>query len=212
MNILLIGNGNMGKEIKKYYKNSNHKIIDTLSKTHKKYIKNERIDVIIDFSSKDALNISLMYALLYKIPLIIGTTNYSFDDIKRIKNASKKIIIVMDSNYSIVFNRFKNIKNYLSNDKIEKNEYIIETHHSNKIDSPSGTAKDLSNNSSIIYSLRGANYYGTHEIRYLYKNEEISIKHIVNSRASFVEGIDFVLNKLNSLRNGLYSLNDLLKE
>lgn len=211
MNILLIGNGKMGKEIKKYFKNSPYKIVDSLSIYKKKYKKNLPLDYIIDFSSPEALNISLKYALLYKIPLIIGTTNYSIDELERIKNAAKKIPICLDSNYSIVFKKFKKIKEFLSNDNLKKNEYIIETHHANKLDSPSGTAKSISNSNSTIYSLRGANFFGIHEIRFLYEFEEISIKHTSNSRSIFVNGVELVLKNINSYSPGFYSLDDFLK-
>lgn len=212
MNILLVGNGNMGSEFKKYYKNSNHKIVDTLYLKHKTYKKDLPIDIIIDFSSPKALNISLKYALLYKIPLIIGTTSYSIDELERIKNASKKIPICLDSNYSIAFNNFKTIKEFLSNIPQNKSEYIIEKHHSSKKDSPSGSAKSLSNSSSIIYSLRGGNYFGVHEIIYLFENEEISIKHTANNRKTFVDGVNLVLNEISSYKNGLFKLKDFLKE
>ena len=212
MNILLVGNGNMGLEFKKYYKNSNHKIIDTLHLKHKTYKKNIPIDIIIDFSSPKALNISLKYALLYKIPLILGTTSYSLDELERIKNASKKIPICLDSNYSIAFNNFKIIKEFLSNIPLNKNEYIIEKHHSTKKDSPSGSAKTLSNSSSTIYALRGGNHFGVHEVIYLFENEEISIKHTANNRKIFVEGVNLVLNEISSYKNGLYKLKDFIKE
>lgn len=211
MNILLIGNGNMGKTIKNYFKKSSHKIIDTLHLKHQKYTKNTPIDIVIDFSSPKGLNTSLRYALLYKIPLIIGTTSFNIDELKRIENASKKIPISLESNYSIVFHRFNYIKQYLSNDKLEKNEYILETHHKNKVDIPSGSAIKLNKSGADIYSFRGASCFGEHEVRYLYKNEQITIKHTANNRDIFVEGVEFVMNKIINYKNGLYSLDYFIK-
>lgn len=211
MNILLVGNGKMGASLKKTLKGK-HKIIDTLHLHHKIYKKQDYIDVIIDFSSPKGIDTSLKYALLYKVPLIIGTTGLNIDEINRIKTASKKIPICLDSNYSIIFLKFKNLVSYFDNDKHLIDKYVIETHHQDKKDFPSGSSLKLTNNKNNIYSFRGASFFGEHEVRLLFENEQIILKHTANNRDIFSLGVITVLEKITHYKNGLYSLKDFIKE
>ena len=209
MNILLIGNGKMSKTIKMYFKNTEYKIIDALDDKHKKYKKDLPIDLVIDFSSPSGLNTSLYYSLLYKVPLIIGTTGYNLENKKRIENASKKIPIFFESNFSLVLYEFKKIKEYLSNLDIQKNEYIIETHHKFKKDSPSGTALSLNLKKAPIFSLRGGSVFGEHEVRYIFDYEEIIITHVAHNRFAFMDGLKLAINFIITQVNGIYNLNNI---
>ena len=211
MNILLVGNGLMAKPLKEVI-NKEHKIVDTLHIKHKNYKKNDYIDVVVDFSHPTGINVSLKYALLYKVPLIIGTTGFSIDEISRITSASKKIPICLDGNYSLVFNKFNKLVSLISSDSSIINQYVIETHHQTKKDSPSGSSLKLLNNKNNIYSLRGASFFGEHEVRILFEDEQIVLKHTANNKRIFANGVLHVINKITKYSPGLYKLDDFIKE
>jgi 4-hydroxy-tetrahydrodipicolinate reductase len=91
---------------------------------------------------------------------------------------------------------------------------IIEEHNKNKKDSPSGTAKQLSEILRIqeIHSLRGGNISGLHKIIFLGDGEEIEITHRAYEKGIFAKGALFCATMLLNKEKGFYSLNDLINE
>ncbi len=211
MNILLIGNGKMKEAICNYIKDKNIFIADVLYKKHLTYKKKYDIDAIIDFSSPEALPLSIKYQNRFKCPLIIGTTNYNMDELKIIKENSKLFPIGMDSNFSKVFHLFNKLNKLVSNYDIDKKKYIIETHHNGKSLKPSGSSLLLNDENTQIFSLRGGNNVGKHEVIYLFENEEIYLTHQAFSKEIFVEGAFELLNYIKGKKCGLFSYSDYIK-
>ncbi len=211
MNVILIGNGNLSHAFKEYAtNNSSFNIVDIIDE--KQDVKNYKsVDVIIDFSYKDAILTSLNLALKYNATLIIGTTNYNVEQINLIKQLSSKIKIGMSNNFSIGFYLTKLINKLLENTNLFKDKYVIETHQKLKKDKPSGSSLELANKEDII-SLRGSSINGEHEIRYFFDNEEIEVKHLIHSRRAFVDGVIKMISYLKDKPNGLYSFEDYMKE
>lgn len=222
INVLLNGcNGNMGKEIKKYIDNiENFSIIcgfdriDSGDNDFPVYTNIESIkelpDVIIDFSVPTASINVLDYAVSKKIPTVIATTGFSNEQLNYIEEASKFIPIFKSSNMSLEINIMNILVSKLSKLLADCDIEIIETHHKNKIDSPSGTALMLADsiNSSLnnsmtytydrttsrekrkqneigIHSVRGGTEVGKHTVLFLGDNESFEITHTVSSRKIF---------------------------
>lgn len=150
INILLNGcKGNMGTAFTSYIKNiSDFNLLYGIDKNNSNLIYNisQKPDVIIDFSTvNSSLNI-LDYAVENLIPIVIATTGFSQDDENKISEFSEAIPIFKSSNMSYGINIFSNIVSYFSQHLKDMDIEIIEKHHRNKVDSPSGTALMIANN------------------------------------------------------------------
>ena len=116
----------------------------------------EKPDIIIDFSVPDATTSILTYCIQNNIALVIATTGFSEEEQAKINDASKKIPIFQSANMSYEVTLISNIISELSKKLPEAEIEIVETHHNQKKDSPSGTALMLANSinkaNSHIYS------------------------------------------------------------
>ena len=248
INVLVNGcNGNMGKEIVKHIDNIDNfntvcgfDRIDTGDNDFPVYTNIDNIkespNLIIDFSVPCASINILNYAKGKKIPIVIATTGFSNEDLIYIKESSNYIPIFMSSNMSLEINVMKLLVSKLAILLNDCDIEIIETHHRNKIDAPSGTALMFANsiksslNENITYtynranskskrssneigihSVRGGTEIGKHSVLFLGDNESFEITHTVSSRSVFAKGAikaaEFIINK----PNGLYSMEDLVK-
>jgi len=199
---------------------------------------NVKADVIIDFSHPSALEGILNYAKRTNTPAVIATTGLSNSDIEKIKEASKIIPIFFSANMSVGINLLISLVTKAAS--VLENNYdieIIEKHHNQKIDAPSGTAlmiadaisNALSYNPHYVYdrhskrakrekkeiglhSVRAGTITGEHEVIFAGSDEIIEIKHTATSRNVFANGAlsaaKFLLNK----PNGLYNMSDLVNE
>ena len=212
--------------------------IDLNIPTYKKiYEIKEKYDVVIDFSRPDLTMEILEYLKDKNIPIVIATTGFSEEEINKINDYSKYIPIFKSSNMSFEINLICNLVSNLSKLLKDSDIEIVETHHRNKIDSPSGTAlmiansiNDARNNEmnyiydrhSIknkrsdkeigIHSIRGGNEVGKHSILFFGDDESLEITHTVNSRKVFALGSLKAMKYLLKQKNGLYDMNDLIKE
>jgi 4-hydroxy-tetrahydrodipicolinate reductase len=222
LSIGIIGiSGNMGKTLKNIIlKNPLTTLAGGLKKssTKKDFFEIfKKSDVLIDFSSKDALNNILETAEKFKKPIIIGTTGFSNAQLKQLKNFSKKIPILYSENFSFgiasLLEMLKPLKN-LSNFSIK----ITETHHKNKKDKPSGTALLLSKTLKKhkeeeipIYSFRIKNIIGKHKITFSNKEEVLEITHIAKSKKIFAKGALLCAKFIYKKKPGLYYIKDFLE-
>tara|TARA_Y100001970_G_scaffold21981_1_gene25294 strand:+ start:960 stop:1739 length:780 start_codon:yes stop_codon:yes gene_type:complete len=202
-----------------------------------KFQNNFEVDFIIDFSSpKSSLAITRAAAKL-KIPIVIGTTGFNNKNLNELKKLSKKIPILQSYNMSIGINML--IKIMRDNFKYFKNTdlEILEKHHSQKIDSPSGTAlliaenlaslkkknlksfikfRNLSNNMKRkkdevgISSIRGGNVIGEHTLFSYSEKESLSITHQAHDRSVFAQGAIELGLKLLKKKTGFFNVTDLL--
>lgn len=198
---------------------------------------NVETDVIIDFSHPDCLDGLLSFAIKNQKPIVICTTGFSEEQMEKIKSASKNIPIFFSGNMSIGINLLIELSKIAAK-AIGKNFdiEIIEKHHNQKIDSPSGTALMIANeiencfNKKIpfvfdrhskrekrskgeigIHSIRGGTIVGEHEVIFAGNNETISLSHSAQSKEVFAEGaINAALFLINKVP-GLYNMSDLLK-
>jgi len=230
MKIALLGYGKMGKAIKKIALKRNHEIIFLLDKEIKKG-NLSNADIAINFSVPDSAFDNIMLALKLRIPVVSGTTGWlkHYDKVKKycVKN---KLSFLYSSNFSISVNLFFKLNQFLSklmNDNYEYKVKIKETHHINKLDSPSGTAislaEDIISNTNfndwklnkekdksiLIKSKRKNEIPGTHIVSYSTKIDKIKISHITRSREGFAFGAIIAAEWLIG-KKGVYNMEDVL--
>ena len=177
-------------------------------------------DVVIDFSRPESSLKIIKKCLKNKKPLVIGTTGFNNDEIKIIKEASKLIPISLSYNMSkgIYFLK-KSIKDFLSKNKDMFECIIYETHHIEKVDSPSGTAIELkeiiekNDKSKIVSSInieseRISNINGIHEVKFSNNTDLVTFKHEALSRNIFSDGAIAVAKSITKKEPNLYSVKD----
>lgn len=237
MNLLICGiNGHMGKLIKGLAaKDPYWQKIDGMDVSISKESLNERYDAVIDFSHPSALDELLDFCIEKNIPLAIGTTGYSKEQLEQIWSASEKIPILKATNMSlgmnIVFVFVEQIAKILgSRVDIE----VIEHHHNRKKDAPSGSAKYIVESIEEglgearkhqygrvgecprekgeigIHAIRGGNIVGYHEANFINELETVKIAHEGHDRLVFAQGAleaaKFVMGK----QPGIYTMKDVL--
>ena len=198
--ILLVGaNGKMGKVVAEKLK-TNYDIVE--------FDINSRwfdfgVDLVVDFGSAESSVLSAKYCLKYHIPLIVGSTGQSQNEIEKIREVSKYAALVICGNFSVGVYLLKRCINQILSYNID-DICIFEKHHKNKKDSPSGTAIMLENyiknryKSNIqVLTERGGEEIGTHMLDFYFSKEKIAISHQAFSRESFAEGVliavDYIL-------------------
>lgn len=214
MKILIFGaNGRMGQEMQKYLSKIGENFV-CIDKNNRNLLSSQKVDVIIDFSSKDALKDNLFYAQNSKTPIVIATTGHTKENLASIKKASKNIAILLSSNFSLMFNFLnvilKNVKMFSSCDFV-----LQETHHKEKKDSPSGSAKMLIKTLKIqnirpkVVTLRLGNFVGEHKVQIVDDYENLTFSHSVLSRQVFCHGGYIACKFLKDKNSGLYSMENV---
>ncbi len=194
-------------------------------------------DVIIDFSHPSVLNSLLEFAKENNLPAVISTTGFSAEQTEKIKEYAKKIPIFFSFNMSLGINILAELARkaaaVLEGFDIE----IIEKHHNQKIDAPSGTAILLANeinaelgggmeytydrhsvrekrkaNEIGFHSVRGGTIVGEHEIVFAGRDEVITLSHSAASKDVFAVGSVNAALFLKDKPAGLYSMKELVAE
>lgn len=190
-------------------------------------------DCIIDFSNHAATKDITEYAVKRNMPLVVATTGQSADELAMIKKASESIPVFYSQNMSfgvaIVSCLAKIAAKALPDADIE----IIEKHHNQKLDVPSGTAILLADsiksvrqeseynigrhengkrtkNEIGIHSIRMGNEVGTHEIIFAMGSQVVTIKHEAENRSLFAEGSITAAEFLIKQDKGYYNMDDIL--
>lgn len=199
---------------------SNIKVQDFKSKD----INLSKVSLVIDFSSPEGFEYALKLCIQKRIPFISGTTGLTNHHSKLINSAKDIIPILIASNMSLGIANLKNsISKYILNNSSISKCKIVEVHHKNKKDSPSGTALEilkflrecLNNKKDIpieMQSHRIGNIYGIHRVEIQSQDGTIYFQHIANSRDIFAEGALMASIWAASRDAGLYSFADFLNK
>jgi 4-hydroxy-tetrahydrodipicolinate reductase len=239
MNIALIGYGKMGKAIEKIAEERGHRIVLICnSELSVKYADFENVDLAIEFTEPSLAVGHIEYCIDKNIPIVVGTTGW-YDELDEIieKVNDNKGSLLHATNFSIGVNIFFEINKKLAQLMSTTNEYKVsveETHHLQKIDSPSGTgitiADDiLSNNTNYLSWVLGKNEVpysnrnqfpltsyrkpdvpGTHKISYNSEIDKIEISHEAHSRKGFALGAVIAAEYLIN-QKGVFQMKDVLK-
>lgn len=196
-------------------------------------------DVIIDFSVANATDKIIDYAVKREMPLVICTTGLFEDTLLNIEKASKKIAIFKSANMSLginlVANLIKKAVNILGENGFDIE--IIEKHHNQKIDAPSGTAllladsinDEVANKYNYVYdrskvrekrndkeigisSIRGGNIVGEHSVIFAGKDETIEFTHIANSKEIFAVGAVKASKFIKNKKSGVYDMQSIMEK
>ena len=195
----------------------------------------DHADVIIDFSHPNNLDDILAYAKKNKTKVVFATTGFSKEQLDKIEEASKEIAIFQSYNTSFGIQMVTKILRQVAKEFYD-NGYdieILEKHHNQKIDAPSGTAKllyevmeDEIKETTPVYdrsalhekrkkqeigiqALRGGTIFGEHEIMFAGLDEIIEIKHTALSKDVFVQGALAAAKALQDKEVGLFTLKTL---
>ncbi len=194
-------------------------------------------DVIIDFSTASAIDDLLKYAVEKKIPVVLCTTGLTSEQLYNVQKASEKVAILKSANMSLGINTLMKILK-VATEVLANRGYdieIVEKHHNQKLDAPSGTAlalaycinQVLNNEYDYTYdrssrrekrpekeigisAVRGGTIVGEHEVIYAGIDEVIEIKHTAYSRAVFAKGAVDAAKYLASKETGMYNMADVL--
>lgn len=193
-------------------------------------------DVIIDFSHHTAIEGILNYAKKTGCAAIICTTGHTEAELDMIEKASKEIALFRSGNMSLGINMLmalvEKAASVLNGFDIE----IIEKHHNQKLDAPSGTAimlekaaenglkytpttvydrhsvRQKRSSSEIgIHSVRGGTIVGEHEVIFAGTNETVTLSHSAQSREVFASGAISAAIYMKDKAPGLYSMKDVIE-
>ena len=179
-------------------------------------------DVFIDCTNADAFmnNGYAKYERMRK-PLLLATTAFCQADVEQIKLLSTKIPVFMTGNFSIALHNFiETLKFAVKRVSDDIDVQIVESHHNQKLDAPSGTAlmiRDalISANPNLradrisICSVRVGKLFGEHEVIFANNRDEfVTYKHQVTSREPFADGAINVAKWILSQPCGLYGMGD----
>lgn len=174
-------------------------------------------DVLVDFSRPEALTPILAFCTRRKLPAVLAVTGYSQQQLEQIKAASRSIPIFRAANLSIGANVLRTLTRQAA--AALGNEFditIVERHHKNKADSPSGTAlmlaRSIPRKSDVISIRAGSTTAGEHTVLFTGQNEVLELTHRADDRSIYAAGAiraaHFVA-KIN--RPGLYGMDHMLK-
>jgi len=222
MKIAILGNGKMGKRIGELAKRNRDKIVAASSSNRPAIsIDLSVADVAIDFSTPSSAFENISHAINSGIPVVSGTTAWleKMQDIERLC-LERNGAFLYASNFSLGMNIFlelnKKLAELMKNHKYESQ--IHEIHHTEKLDSPSGTAITLAKQMENILSAESKittdridDVSGTHQITYSSSVDEIKIKHIAKNRDGFAMGAiiaaEWIIGK-----KGVFSMKDVLAQ
>ena len=195
----------------------------------------EDADVVVDFSNPAVFDELLAFCVDRKMPLVICTTGLSEDQLAAIDKAAEKIAILRSANMSVGINviikLLRQIAPYMSEAGYDIE--IVEKHHNQKLDAPSGTALALAeaaneegkleyvyDRSQVrqkrdkkelgISAVRGGTIVGTHEVIFAGEDEVITFEHMAYSRKLFAKGALEAAKFLAGRKPGMYSMQDVI--
>ena len=192
----------------------------------------EKVDVIIDFSSPAALNSELEWAVKNGVNVVLGSTGYDDEQLKLIDEYAKKIAIFRTANFSLGVNLLMKLVKTSAEVLGEKFDIeIIEKHHNQKADAPSGTALMLAQSANVenkdylygrdkdtgkrgkeigIHAVRGGTIVGEHEVLFAGEDEIITLSHSARSKKVFAAGAIKAAVFLVGKPAGKYNMQDII--
>ena len=198
---------------------------------------NVAADVIVDFSNASAAEGLLAYCEKTSTPVVLCSTGLSEDQLLKVKETSKKVAVLKSANMSVGVNALMKVLKEVSplfaaaGFDIE----IVEKHHNQKLDAPSGTAialadsinDSLGNEYEYVYdrstrrekrpekeigisAVRGGTIVGDHDVIFAGHDEVVTLSHRAYSRAIFGKGAIEAAKFLAGKPAGMYDMSDVL--
>lgn len=237
MKIALIGYGKMGHEIEAIALERGHTfpLIIDLDNAHDLTPENlKKVDVAIEFTKPEMAYENVKKCFAAGTPVVSGTTGWN-DKVEELKKHCKETnnTFIWSSNFSVGVNIFFKLNEYLAKIMNSFPTYdvsIVETHHTQKLDAPSGTAISLANgiiknidrkekwqldsqdssDSLKISAIRRDNVPGIHTITYDSAVDYIELTHSAKSRKGFALGAVLAAEFIHD-KKGVFTMDDLIK-
>lgn len=195
-------------------------------------------DAIIDFSHVSCVDAMLAYSVAKQIPVVVCTTGLSKEQDEAVKEASKKVAVLKSANMSLGINTLMELLKTAAKTLAPAgfDIEIVEKHHNQKLDAPSGTAIALADsiNEAMdnayeykydrsqerkkrdkmeigIQAVRGGNIVGEHEVFFCGTDEVITFKHTAYSKAIFGKGAIEAAKFLAGKPAGFYDMGDVIR-
>ncbi len=194
-------------------------------------------DAIIDFSVAVAVDALLDFVKEKGIPVVLCTTGLSDEQLKRVEEVSNDVAILKSANMSLGINTLMKLLK-MATEVLADRGYdieIVEKHHNQKLDAPSGTALALADvinetkdnryeyvfdrsqkrekrvdNEIGISAVRGGTIVGQHDVIYASTDEVIEIQHTAYSKAVFAKGAIDAAKFLAGKGPGMYDMSDVI--
>lgn len=235
-NVILVGYGKMGRLIAETISLSEHMcllgIVDVDQLRSFDEIEGVA-DVVIDFSYPGNLDMTLGYVARTGAALVMGTTGLSDEQVGRLRAAAEKAPVMFSYNYSLGVAVLRRALELVSPALRDFDVEIVEAHHRQKADAPSGTAKLLlaaidpgramnavDGRSGItgarakseigMHAIRGGTVAGEHSVLFLGDQETLEFRHSAQSRQIFVNGAIRAAQFVCGRAPGLYTVDDML--
>lgn len=199
---------------------------------------NVQADVVVDFSHPTALDSILQYCGANHTPAVLCTTGYSADQVRAVEEAAKELPVFYSRNMSLGINLLVELVKTAGSVLGEGFDVeIVEAHHNQKIDAPSGTALMLAdavnqareNNMKYTYdrhsqrkkremgelgihSIRGGTIVGEHQVIFAGRHEVITLSHSAQSKELFAVGAVNAAVFLAGRGPGLYDMGSLVRD
>ncbi|MCR4678295.1 dihydrodipicolinate reductase [Lachnospiraceae bacterium YSD2013] len=220
-----------GIDISDHIKTNNYPVFNNINEC------TVEADVVVDFASAKAVDGLLDWCRDKKIPLVLCTTGLSDEQVNKVMVYSKEVAILRSANMSLGINmllkELKNVASILAPSGFDIE--IVEKHHNQKVDAPSGTALALADSindslgneyhyvydrSSVrqkrdakeigISAVRGGSIVGEHEVIFAGPDEVITITHTAYSKALFANGAVQAAKYLKGKPAGLYDMSGVI--
>lgn len=196
-----------------------------------------KADVIIDFTNAKAVDAVLDYSTRKHIPIVLCSTGLSEEQLEKVEAAAKQTAILKSANMSLGINMLFDLLKRAVKTLVPAgfDVEIVEKHHNQKVDAPSGTALALADamneamdqtyeykydrslerkkrdkNEIGISAVRGGSIVGEHEIIFAGTDEVIEIKHTAYSRAVFAKGAVEAAKFLKGKGAGKYDMSNVI--
>lgn len=233
MKIIVGGQGKMGSLIQQTAEVQGHTVLACVDATCLDELKGlEPADMIIDFSHRDNLNWIVDYVNANHCGLVYGTTGLDDTQKEQLNTLSKTHPVFYSSNYSYGIAVFREVlRTAVPMLKDTFDMELTETHHNQKQDAPSGTAKSIleimnpkgefeevygrqgmcgARGKEIgVHALRGGTEAGEHRVYFFGDNESITITHHATNRQIFVNGALKAAAWLKDQPAGMYDMKSL---
>ena len=190
-------------------------------------------DVAVDFSAPAALPHVLAYARRTGAALVSGTTGLAADQLDELRALGERNRVIWASNYSLGVAALRRATAMVARTLAGWDVEIVETHHNQKADAPSGTARalvaavDPTGERPVVggregmvgarvpgeigvHAVRGGTVAGTHEVHFFGPDEEVCLTHRATSRQIFVTGAAAAATRLLTREPGFYDFDTLM--
>jgi 4-hydroxy-tetrahydrodipicolinate reductase len=180
-----------------------------------------RGDVCVDFTTPDATITHVQVAQQLRKPMVIGTTGLSEAQLDTLRAASQKIPIMFSPNMSLGVNALFELARLAAERLNTFDIEVVESHHRQKKDAPSGTAKRLAEvlaaarkqpaSAVPVHAVRAGDIVGDHTVILAGQSERLELTHRAHSREVFAQGALKAAQFIRGQRPGLYDMSDVLR-